>query len=187
MSFRFGLVDTNPFNICSLPPLTYLVNLIQLTLANLYNAAMSSSALIVYSRKRTERHNCRMSVSIRHFRENISGQEEARSRCSGQLRALLRVRRAAYQVWGFPRDKKGYLYHNSCRRTSYDRELIRLKPRFQTRDFAERCSDKVRVAICAPHAAHSIALRSIKTVIHAPGFYGFALQILLELRFAQVI
>ena len=47
--------------------------------------------------------------------------------------------------------------------------------------------DKARVAICAPHAAHSIALRSIKTVIHAPGFYGFALQILLELRFAQVI
>ena len=89
--------------------------------------------------------------------------------------------------WGFPRDKKGYLYHNSCRRTSYDRELIRLKPRFQTRDFAERCSDKVRVAICAPHAAHSIALRSIKTVIHAPGFYGFALQILSKLRFAQVI
>ena len=121
MSLRFGLVDTNPFNICSLPPLTFLVNLIQLTLANLYNAAMSSSVLIVYSRKRTEQHNCRMSVSIRHFRENISRQEEARSRCSGQLRALLRVRRAAYQVWGFPRDKKGYLYHNRYRRIGYDR------------------------------------------------------------------
>ena len=125
MSLRFGLVDTNPFNICSLPPLTSLVNLIQLTLANLYNAAMSSSVLIVCSRKRTERHNCRMSVSIRHFRENISGQEEARSRCSGQLRALLRVRRAAYQVWGFPRDKKGYLYHNRRRRGEYDRSEFR--------------------------------------------------------------
>ena len=141
MSFRFGLVDTNPFNICSLPPLTSLVNLIQLTLANLYNAAMSSSVLIVYSRKRTERHNCRMSVSIRHFREKISGQEEARSRCSGQLRALLRVRRAAYQVWGFPRDKKGYLYHNRRRRGRYDRSELRCKLQFATSRFNRMNAD----------------------------------------------
>ena len=157
MSFRFGLVDTNPFNICSLPPLTYLVNLIQLTLANLYNAAMSSSALIVYSRKRTERHNCRMSVSIRHFRENISGQEEARSRCSGQLRALLRVRRAAYQVWGFPGTRK-----DICIITAAVAAVTTENYSFETTisneiGFTGLRPDKTRVAICAPQATHSIA------------------------------
>ena len=141
MSFRFRLVGTNPFNIRSLPPLTSLVNLIQLTLANLHNTTMSSPVLIVYSRKKTERHNCRMSVSIRHFRENISGQEEARSRCSGQLRALLRVRRAAYQVWGFPRDKKGYLYHNRRRRGRYDRSEPHCKLQFATSRFNRMNAD----------------------------------------------
>ena len=120
MSFQFRLVDTNPFNICSLPPLTFLVNRIQLTLANLYKRTVSSPQLIVHLAK-GQKPVCGMSVSIRHFRRNISEQEEAHSRCSGQLWALLRVRRAAYQVWGFPRDKKGYLYHNRRRRGRYDR------------------------------------------------------------------
>ena len=155
MSFRFGLVGTNPFNIRSLPPLTFLVNLIQLTLANLYNAAMSSSALIVYSRKRTERHNCRMSVSIRHFRENISGQEEALFRMTAGSCYVLTYRAVCHGV--SPGTRK-----DICIITAAVAAVTTENYSFETTisneiGFTGLRPDKARVAICAPQATHSIA------------------------------
>ena len=47
-------------------------------------------------------------------------QEEARGRCSGQPRAHVMLGIPGSIPWGFPRDKKGYLYHNRRRRGRYD-------------------------------------------------------------------
>ncbi len=132
MSFRFRLVGTNPFNIRSLPPLTFLVNHVQLTLANLHKCTMSSPQLIVHSRKRTK-----SAYAGCPFPSVISGEISP-----GRRKPTAVVPDSCGLCYGYAGQRTKFGVSPGTRKdiciitaavAAGMTEIIRLKPRFQTR------------------------------------------------------
>ena len=98
-----------------------------------------------------------------------AGQEEARGRCSGQPRAHVMLGIPGSIPWGFPRDKKGYLYHNHRRRGGYDRFIFDGSRRLPSRD-APRCA-RMRLLLRNAPAREAFLRTGIQT--HAVCFRGF--------------
>ena len=181
MSFQFRLVDTNPFNICSLPPLTFLVNRIQLTLANLYKRTVSSPQLIVHLAKGQNR------SAACPFPSVIS-----REISQGRRKPAAVVPDSCGLCYGYAGQRTRFGVSPGTRKdiciiTAAVAAGMTGVNSFETTvsnegGFTELRSDKAGAAICAPLCGTQHCFTGIKTVIHAPGFYEPAAQVLSNAR-----